>query len=295
MPKHKLTPADTLSLSKSLPALKAKLDDGLDPSAQDTMGDTVLHYALRGSSSGAQEVVNFLLRMDGLDLAVSNKKGGTVLGSAVMGGNVDAAKQLLARGAKLSQTENPLYYMAHTQCGRGSYEAAKLVLEHSPLDEKRIRVALERAKEEGDKRLIALLGGAPAPRDAKKPSSTRPAQKKRAPEKLKLDKKKLGTSKARETALDAIGKWFVEALLAAGSDRKLASDVIAHAIASFYDVREAAGQERGEYAGHFFMVDAVGLGDTDRPVPWELLGKKASPKDLELWQTLFDKVEPKVR
>ena len=109
------------------------------------------------------------------------------------------------------------------------------------------------------------------------------------------DKKKLKTSKAREAALDAIGKWFVEALLAASSDKKRASDVITRAIRSFYDVREAAGQERGEYAGHFFMVDAVGLDDADRPVPWEALERKASPKDLALWQKLFDAIEPEVR
>ena len=111
----------------------------------------------------------------------------------------------------------------------------------------------------------------------------------------KRDKKKLTTGKAREKALDALGVWFVDALLAAGSDKKRASAVITAAIRSFYDVRESGDQERGEYAGHFFMVDAVGLDDSDRPVPWEILAEKATAANIALWQKLFERLEPKVR
>src|SRR2546423_6907875 len=159
---------EAADLSRSADAIRQKLASGFNPNTKDPFGDTVLHWALRSGSAGAKEVVKVLLASRRLEVGVRNHKGGTLLGAAILGGHVDAAKTLLARGVKLSKKENPFYYMAHTQCGRGSYEAAKLVLDVQPLDAERARVVIERATEEGDTRLIRLVGGAPPPRKAKK-------------------------------------------------------------------------------------------------------------------------------
>jgi hypothetical protein len=107
-----------------------------------------------------------------------------------------------------------------------------------------------------------------------------------------IDKKLLRTDKGREKALDTLGVWIVKALEKA--DDAAARGVIAGAIGAFYDIREAAEQERGEYAGHFFMVDAVGLGDAERPVPWSVLQQKIGSERLDELSALFDEVLPEV-
>src|SRR5262249_24984196 len=84
-----------------------------------------------------------------------------------------------------------------------------------------------------------------------KPSKP-PAKKKFVMKKPPLDEVKLDDDKGREELLDVIGTWIVDGLDGASDDDARA--VLAGAICAFSDVREAAGQERGEYAGHFFMV-----------------------------------------
>ncbi len=284
-----LTARDALDLSQSEVALKQRLAAGLDPNARDRSGDTIMHWALRVGSPAARKVVTLLLARRGIDLAATNKKGDSLLGAAMIGTHLDLMQQLLDRGVKLSKTENPVKRIAQNYSSAKDYAAAKFLLDHELVDQARLLEALVVAKQNKDKKLIKMLGGEAPP----KPKTT-PRPKTKAPPRLTIDKKKLTTAKAREKALDALGTWFVAALLAAGRDRKSASDVITHAIRSFYDVRESAKQERGEYAGHFFMVDAVGLGDTERPVPWNVLEKQATETELALWQKLFDTIEAKV-
>lgn len=101
----------------------------------------------------------------------------------------------------------------------------------------------------------------------------------------------LTTAAARENALDMLGQWFADSLASANGDREAATEIITEAIKVFYDIREAAGQYRGEYAGHFFMVDAIGLDDSDRPVPWVELAGRISPKHLTIYHEIFDDVE----
>lgn len=101
----------------------------------------------------------------------------------------------------------------------------------------------------------------------------------------------LSTPQGREHALDLLGEWFAESLAAADGDAERATEVITQSIKTFYDIRESADQPRGEYAGHFFIVDAVGLDDSDRPVPWDVLMKRALPEHLERYRALFDRVE----
>jgi hypothetical protein len=128
---------------------------------------------------------------------------------------------------------------------------------------------------------------------AKATAKAKPKKKKLVMRKVPLDAAKLDDEKGREELLDAIGAWIVDALDGASDDAARAA--IAGAISAFSDVREAAGQERGEYAGHFFMVDAVGLDNTDRPVPWNVLQKRVGMERLGELSVLFDEVLPKVR
>jgi len=101
----------------------------------------------------------------------------------------------------------------------------------------------------------------------------------------------LTTEAGREGALDALGQWFAEAIAATGGERAVASTIIARAIAAFYDIREAGDQPRGMFAGHFFMVDGVGLAASDRPVPWDELAMRVTPEELEVYLELFDQIE----
>ena len=286
-----LTAREASDLAKSDVLLKQRLDAGLDPNARDKSGDTILHWALRTGSPASRKVVALLLARSDVDLAAIGKHGASLLGDAMVGADLDVMQQLFDRGVRLSKTENPVKRIAECESSPKDYAAANFLIDHKLLDDARIQEVLVLAKAEKDKKLIKMLGGEAPVRPAAK-TTARPKTK--APPPLAIDKKKLTTAKAREKALDALGDWFVAALLAAGSERKSATDVITHAIRSFYDVRESAKQERGEYAGHFFMLDAVGLDDATRPVPWSVLEKQATESELALWQKLFDTIEAKV-
>lgn len=288
-----LTAREATDLAESDVLLKQRLDAGMDPNVRDGSGDTILHWAVRMSSPASRKVVALLLARSDVNLAATNKRGGSLLGDAMIGADLDVMQQLFDRGVRLSKTENPVKRIAQMQSSPKEYAAAKFLLDRKLLDDARIQEVLVLAKAEKDKKLIKMLGGELAP--ARPAAKAPPRPKAKAPPRLAIDKKQLTTAKGREKALDAVGEWFVAALLAAGSERKTATDVITHAIRSFYDVRESAKQERGEYAGHFFMVDAVGLGDAKRPVPWEVLAKQATERELALWQKLFEAVEAKVK
>lgn len=110
-----------------------------------------------------------------------------------------------------------------------------------------------------------------------------------------VDPADLTSPEGRERALDRLGVWFVEGLLATGDDRAAAAAHLRDAITAFYDIRESADQLRCMYAGHFFMVDAVGLDHTDRPVPWHELARRVDPARLEHYKTLFDAAEREAR
>jgi hypothetical protein len=81
----------------------------------------------------------------------------------------------------------------------------------------------------------------------------------------------------------------VEGLATANDEA--AMQIIEEAIEAFYDIREAAGQPRGMYAGHFYMVDGVGLENTGRPVPWVELRARVGPERCEALAELYRRVE----
>ena len=107
-----------------------------------------------------------------------------------------------------------------------------------------------------------------------------------------IDRAALGDPASCEAALDRLGTWVVDAL--AEADDARARDVIAAAISSFYDVREALGEPRQEYAGHFFMVDGVGF-EASRPVPWTSLRARVGAARVEALSAIFLEVERRVR
>jgi hypothetical protein len=138
---------------------------------------------------------------------------------------------------------------------------------------------------------------AKAPAAAKAPVAPPAAVEKKAPaivSRPPIDRESLDSPEACEAALDTLGVWFVEALSNAEGNSARASQVIRAAISAFYDIREAADQERGEYAGHFFMVDAVGIDDTERPVPWVELEKRVGPEQMAKYEEIFEEIEPDV-
>jgi hypothetical protein len=93
---------------------------------------------------------------------------------------------------------------------------------------------------------------------------------------------------------DRKARFFRHRRRGGASGEASARAALAGAICAFSDVREAAGQERGEYAGHFFMVDAVGLDDTGRAVPWNVLRERVGEERLDELSALFDEVLPQV-
>jgi hypothetical protein len=140
-------------------------------------------------------------------------------------------------------------------------------------------------------RALADPTRAEAEAEAKRDAAAKPAQRfvmKKPP----IDEAKLDDEKGRELLLDAIGAWIVDALASANDDD--ARGAIAGAISGFSDVCEAAGAERGEFAGHFFMVDAVGLEESDRPVPWQVLRQRVGEERIDELSKLFDEVLPQV-
>lgn len=129
----------------------------------------------------------------------------------------------------------------------------------------------------------------------KKQPSPKAGKPKRAAKVIgpELDPKLLKSSKGREKALDRLGEWVVDQLAAAENDDD-ASAILRGAITAFYDIREAGDQPRGEYAGHFFKADAVGLAASDRPVPWEVLAKRVGKARMKKLDALFDAAEQSV-
>ena len=99
----------------------------------------------------------------------------------------------------------------------------------------------------------------------------------------------LCTDAGRERALDSLAPWLVAQV--ADADDVAASAALRQAIVWFYDIRESSDQPRGMYAGHFFLVDGIGLASSDRPVAWDLLAQRVTRERLDHLKTLFDRAE----
>lgn len=104
----------------------------------------------------------------------------------------------------------------------------------------------------------------------------------------------LTDAEGRERALDTLASWVVSTLQAAPDDAA-ARETLEVAVTAFCDIRTAAGQPRGGDAGRFFIVDAVGLGASNRPVPWQVLAETVSQERLDRFSAIFDEVEQKAR
>lgn len=99
----------------------------------------------------------------------------------------------------------------------------------------------------------------------------------------------LCTDAGRERALDSLAPWLVDQV--ADADDVAATAAMRQAIVWFYDIRESSDQPRGMYAGHFFLVDGVGLDSSDRAVAWDLLAQRVTRERLDHLQALFDQAE----
>ena len=86
------------------------LQRGFDPNARNPDGQTALHLALRDRSTSVAEA---LWRHGGLDIDATNASGETPLMFAALRGQLDWARRLLERGAKIHQAGwSPLHYAA---------------------------------------------------------------------------------------------------------------------------------------------------------------------------------------
>jgi uncharacterized protein len=86
------------------------LQRGFDPNARNPDGQTALHLALRDQSPSVAEA---LWRHPGLDIDALNGSGETPLMFAALRGQLDWARRLLERGAKVHQAGwSPLHYAA---------------------------------------------------------------------------------------------------------------------------------------------------------------------------------------
>lgn len=147
---------------------------------------------------------------------------------------------------------------------------------------------------------------AAAPKKKKKVVRAKPAAKKKAAKKPKavpapkvsaprmrspIPVAWLFDEEGRERALDSLASWTVSTLQAAQADDAAARETLKIAVEAFYDIREAAKQPRGEYAGHFFIVDGVGLGASNRPVPWQVLAETVPQEHLNRLSAIFEEVE----
>lgn len=91
-------------------AVQTLVKRGFDPNSRDPAGQTGLHVALRDQSP---RVVKALLESPALDVNAHNASGESPLMMAALRGNLDMARVLLERGAKVHQDGwSPLHYAA---------------------------------------------------------------------------------------------------------------------------------------------------------------------------------------
>lgn len=104
-------PIDELTLAAgndNVYAMSNLLAAGVDPNGRDAQGRSALEVGLREASSKA---VNALLRLPALEVNSANAADETPLMLAALLGQLDAAKKLVARGARINKPGwTPLHY-----------------------------------------------------------------------------------------------------------------------------------------------------------------------------------------
>jgi hypothetical protein len=96
---------------------------------------------------------------------------------------------------------------------------------------------------------------------------------------------------AGDAAFDVLSDYFLEAIIAAGTDLDMLRLAIARSIRGFNQAMEANGQKPGDRAGDFYWVDGIGIVDTDRVVPIErvrdALGAELAEAVVRLWDDVL--------
>jgi hypothetical protein len=104
-------PIDDLTLAAAndnVYAMTKLLAAGLDPNGRDAQGRSALEVSLRESSAKA---VNALLRLPAVEVNSANAAGESPLMLAALLGQLDLAKKLVARGARINKAGwTPLHY-----------------------------------------------------------------------------------------------------------------------------------------------------------------------------------------
>ena len=91
-------------------AVASLVQRGFDPNARNPEGQTALHLALRDQSP---RVATALWALPGLDINALNANGESALMMAALRGDIDWARRLVERGAKVHQDGwSPLHYAA---------------------------------------------------------------------------------------------------------------------------------------------------------------------------------------
>jgi len=104
-------------------SLRQVLAKGLDPNSHDPKGMTALMVAVRRESPGAFDL---LLAQPSIDLEATNAAGETVLMLAVIAGDLESSRKLMARGA---QVHRPGWAPIHYAASGPSTELTQLLLD----------------------------------------------------------------------------------------------------------------------------------------------------------------------
>lgn len=100
---------------------------GFDLNSQNEKGDSGLHIGLR---EGSLKVVDFLLTQRAVRVELHNRQGESPLMIAAIKGHLDAARQLIRRGAEVNKPGwTPLHYAA-SRAESDSAAMVRLLLEH---------------------------------------------------------------------------------------------------------------------------------------------------------------------
>lgn len=100
---------------------------GFDLNTQDEEGNTGLHTGLR---EGSNKVVAFLLTQRSVKVDLQNRAGESPLMLAAIQGRLDAARQLIRRGAEVNKTGWTQLHYAASRLEADGAEMVRLLLEH---------------------------------------------------------------------------------------------------------------------------------------------------------------------
>lgn len=123
------TPVFYAVIGQHMECLQVLIDRGANNYPEDRHARSLLHVAATQVGNESPDLISFLLQI-GHDVDSVDESGKTSLHWAVMSGNVDAARELIGKGASVNHVDNQQATALH-MCGtRNSVECAQLLLDH---------------------------------------------------------------------------------------------------------------------------------------------------------------------